>query len=150
MTIIFGEEINVTSKLVIADTDALIALSLEDDFHHKRAKIISANLLSKGVSIIFPVTVFPETITFLKRAVNQAQMAHKINKQLQAGAFTIEYIDEEILKLATKYFEQADSKKNTFFDAIVAATAEKLEAEAIFSFDEWYGKLGFKLIDSIV
>lgn len=145
MIITSGEEINVSSSVCIADTDALIALSLEDDIHHNKAKIISTNLLAKGVNIIFPVTVFPETITFLKRAVNQPQIAHRINTQLQAGVFTVEYIDEQILKLATKYFEQANSKKNTFFDALVAATAEKLKADTIFSFDEWYTKLGFKL-----
>lgn len=147
MIIIFGEERNVSSKIVIADTDALIALSLENDLHHNRAKIISANLLSKGIDVIFPVTVFPETITFLKRAVNQSQIAHKINSQLQKRAFTIEYIDEKTLQLATAYFEQADSKKNTFFDAIVAATAKKLAANAIFSFDNWYPKLGFNLAE---
>lgn len=139
-----------SNKLVIADTDALIALSLEDDIHHVRATTISANLLKKEVSIIFPVTVFPETITFLKRAVNQPQLAHKINSRLQKGLFTVEYIDEEVLSLATKYFEQADSKKNTFFDALVAATARKLEADGIFSFDGWYQKLGFKLAQDLV
>lgn len=145
MTIIYGEEKSLSSSVCIADTDALIALSLEDDIHHERAKSISTNLLSKGVNIIFPVTVFPETITFLKRAINQPQIAHKINTQLQAGAFTVEYIDGQILKLATEYFDQADSKKNTFFDALIAATAKKLKADTIFSFDGWYTKLGFKL-----
>lgn len=68
---------------------------------------------------------------------------------MQEGVFTVEYIDEEILKLATKYFEHANSKKNTFFDAIVAATAKRLEADAIFSFDNWYTKLGFKLASQV-
>lgn len=40
------------------------------------------------------------------------------------------------------------SKKNTFFDAIVAATAENLGTDAIFSFDDWYPKLGFRLLES--
>ena len=134
-----------SSLVVVADADALIALILEDDIHHNKAKIISTSLSEKGANIIFPVTVFPETITFLKRAVNQSDKAHIINRQLQSGAFIVEYIDEQILKLATFYFNKANSKKNTFFDAIVAATAQKLEADAIFSFDNWYPKLGFKL-----
>ena len=146
MTTIYGVERSVKSNsLVVADTDALIALTLEEDIHHERAKKISLELLSKGAVIIFPVTVFPETITFFKRALNQAEKAHKINNQLQSGKFIVEYIDEQILKRATYYFDKANSKKNTFFDAIVAATAENLEAEAIFSFDDWYPKLGFKL-----
>lgn len=144
MIITSGAETNV-ANLVVADTDALIALTLEEDVHHHKAKMISSNLLEKRVDIIFPITVFPETITFLKRAVNQSEQAHNLNRQLQSGAFHIAYIDEQILKLATLYFSEANSKKNTFFDAIVAATAESLEAESIFSFDDWYPKLGFKL-----
>lgn len=134
-----------SSLVAVADAGALIALTLKDDIHHHKAKIISTSLLKKGVNIIFPITVFPETITFLKRAVNQPGKAHLVNRQLQQGVFHIEYIDEEILKLAATYFNKASSKKNTFFDAIVAACAEKLGAESIFSFDNWYPKLGFKL-----
>ncbi len=36
------------------------------------------------------------------------------------------------------------------FDAVVAACAEKLEADVIFSFDDWYQKLGFKLAEELV
>lgn len=131
---------------MIADSDALIALSLEGDIHHGKAQIISRILLEKSINVIYPVTVFAETITFLKRAVNQPEKAHFLNQKLRKEEFTIEYIDAQILKLATNYFNEAKSKKNTFFDAIVAATAEKLGTDAIFSFDKWYKKLGFKLI----
>lgn len=145
MIITSGEEKNVSRSICVADTDALIALTLADDIHHKRASNISKYLLAKGVTVIFPVTVFPETITFLKRAVNQPQKAHEINTQLQNGIYAVEYINQEILQLATEYFEHANSKKNTFFDAIVAATAKSLKADVIFSFDKWYEKLGFTL-----
>ena len=50
------------------------------------------------------------------------------------------------MKRAAEIFDQTISKKNTLFDAIVAATAESLKAEAIFSFNSWYPKLGFKLV----
>lgn len=133
------------NKLVIADADALVALSLEDDPHYQKAVKISQALIKQSATIIYPVTVFPEAITFLKRALNQSQKAHAINKKLQDGVFNIEYIDANIFSLATKYFDQANSKKNTFFDAIVAATAKNLKTDLIFSFDDWYSKLGFKL-----
>lgn len=133
------------SKIVVADSDALIALSFEEDPHYKKAASILNVLMQQEFTIIFPVTVIPEAITTLKRSINQPKKAHLLNKKLQQGELHIEYINEEILKLATQYFDQAISKKNTFFDAIVAATAEKLEADAIFSFDDWYKKLGFKL-----
>ena len=134
------------SELVtVADADALIALALEKAPNHKRAVAISEKLLRSGSEIIFPVTVFPEAITSLRRAANQPEKARLINKQLQSGAFHVEYIDEQSLMRATRLFEEANSKQNTLFDAIVAATAEKLMTTSIFSFDDWYPKLGFRL-----
>lgn len=136
------------SSIVIGDADALIALTLEKDPHHKKAISISNNLTEKGIIIIFPVTVFPEAITTLKRAANQPKKAHLINSQLQEGLFNIGYLDGEILNKASQIFNKAVSKHNTFFDAIVAATAKELDADGIFSFDLWYPKLGFKLVDN--
>ncbi len=136
-----------TNSVVVADTDALIALALENDPNHKKAQQIANSLTRDLVTIIFPATVFPEAITLLKRAANQPEKAHLINRQYLAGAFQVEYISENIMKRAAEIFDKkAVSKQNTLFDAIVAATAEKLEADAIFSFDEWYPKLGFKLV----
>ncbi len=137
------------SGLVVADADALVALTLEGDPLHKKAVEISRLLESRSLIVVFPVTVFPEASTFLKRALNQTEKAHKINHQLQKGAYSVQYLDKEILARATYYFDRADSKKNTFFDAIVAACAQNLKADAIFSFDEWYPKLGFKLASEL-
>jgi len=137
----------VNSAIVVADADALIALALEKDPNHKRALRIAESLRRKLVMVIFPVTVFPEAITSLKRAARQPEKAHLINRQYLAGAFHIEYINEEIMRKAVEIFDQkANSKQNTLFDAIVAATSEKLNADGIFSFDNWYPRLGFRLV----
>lgn len=134
------------NAIVIGDADALIALTLENDPNHKQAQQIAKSLRAKLATVIFPVTVFPEAITSLKRAANQPEKAHLINRQYLAGAFQIEYISEDIMKNAAEIFERlAISKQNTLFDAIVAATAEKLNADTVFSFDDWYPKLGLKL-----
>lgn len=135
-----------STALVVGDADALIALLLEDDPHYKKAQLIAKSLVEKSIPVVFPVTVFPEAITSLKRAANQPQKAHLLNKQYLSGAYQVEYIGEAIMKKAAQIFdEKAVSKKNTLFDAIVAATAKQLGAEIIFSFDGWYTKLGFNL-----
>lgn len=134
------------SNIVVADADALIALSLEKDPHHHKAVTISHKLMQQETTIVFPVTVFPEVVTTLKRAFNQPEKAHAVNRQYLAGVFHVEYITEDIMKKAAEIFDKkAVSKQNTLFDAIVAATAERLGADAIFSFDDWYEKLGFTL-----
>lgn len=140
-------EVESVHKIVVGDADALIALALEKDPHHKKAIAINNKLVQQGITIIFPVTALPEAITTLKRAFNQPQKARLLNRQLQQGLLQVEYIDQEIVDKATKIFDQAVSKRNTLFDAIVAATAQNLEADAIFSFDGWYPKLGFKLAE---
>lgn len=134
-----------TNSIAIGDADALIALALEEDPNNKRARKISEWLSENSITTIFPVTVFPEAITSLKRAANQPEKAHLLNRQFLDGVFSVEYINADIMRLASEIFEKAKSKKNTLFDAIVAATAQALETNLIFSFDDWYPKLGFKL-----
>lgn len=133
--------------IIVVDADALIALSLEKDPHHNKAVAINRRLMQQKATIVFPVTVFPEAVTTLKRAFNQPEKAHAINRQYLAGAFQVEYISEDIMKKAAGIFNAAISKQNTLFDAIVAATAQKLKADAVFSFDDWYPKLGLKLAE---
>ncbi len=134
------------SKVVVGDADSIIALIHKDDPNHQKAEKLSEQLLSEGYEIIYPNTAISEAITALKRALSLPDKAHLINDQYKNGAFNVEYINEEIMMKASQIFDKAISKKNTFFDAIVAATAQTLEADAIFSFDTWYPKLGLKLV----
>lgn len=60
------------------------------------------------------------------------------------------YVDQDIMNRACEIFDNAKSKQNTFFDAMVAATAEHLRADYIFSFDGWYPKLGLNLFTSFL
>ncbi len=135
-------------KTIIVDSDALIALSLISDANHEKAVKISESWAKRGYTFIFPNTMLLETMTSLKRARNEPKIAHLINRQfLSKGAFNVLYVDEEIQTKAGKLFDSAGSKQNTPFDAVIAASAEVTEADAIFSFDNWYPKLGYKLAE---
>ena len=134
-----------SNGLVVSDADALIALVHTEDANHAKAVAISTKLLEKGVTIILPNTAILEAITSLKRALNLPEKSALLNTQYQQGVFVVEYINEDIQMLSSKYYKEAISKKNTAFDAVVAATAKELNADAIFSFDQWYTKLGFTL-----
>lgn len=133
------------NDVVVGDSDGLIALASKNDSNHKRAVAAAIVWAKEGKKIFFPNTVIVETITTLKRAKNLPDKAHLINKQYLTGAFNIIYVDEKIQKRASELFEMANSKKNTLFDALVASSAEHLGTKIIFSFDEWYEKLGFEL-----
>ena len=133
------------SKFVVGDADALVALADQKDANHNKALKTSEWLRARAYEVLFPNTAILEAITALKRAKNLPQKAHLINKQYQAEAFLVKFVDAEIQLRASIRFENTVSKKNTIFDAIVAETAIEIEADYIFSFDKWYLKEGFKL-----
>lgn len=134
-----------SNKIAVGDADGLIALADDKDANYHKAQKVSSWLLEKGYEVIFPNTAILEAITALKRAKNLPEKAHLINRQYQAGAFIIEFVNDKIQQRASRRFETTVSKKNTIFDAVVAETAVELKAGYIFSFDNWYSKEGFNL-----
>ncbi len=135
--------------IIIGDADALIALFLEEDGHYREASKISKYLYSEGNTVIFPNTAIVEAITTFQRKFSSPKLASILTDQYMQGIFAVEYIDEGVMRSAVDFFNPKGSKKNTFFDALVAATAKKLNSETIFSFDGWYKKLGFKLASDL-
>lgn len=134
-----------TKGIVIGDADSLIALLLEKDANNKQAQNILVKLNKAETAIIYPNTAIAEAITTLLRKHSNQELAGYLAHQYKENIFRVEYIDESTMRLAAEIFNPKSSKQNTFFDAIVAAVAKSLNADAIFSFDGWYEKVGFKL-----
>jgi hypothetical protein len=42
------------------------------------------------------------------------------------------------------------SEQNTLFDTVISAIAKQQQADAIFSFDKWYKRIGLTLIDDFI
>lgn len=137
-------------SLVIADADALIALAHPEDANHTRARSLNQTLDDQEIDILFPTTAIIEAVTTLQRKLTKPQIASLIVEKTQAGAIAIQAVDQEILILATSLFAPHGSKQNTLFDAVVAAVAKDLKADAIFSFDQWYKKIGLTLISDLL
>lgn len=131
--------------IVIGDSDGLIAILHQEDKNFQKAKKTIAKLVQNDAQVIFPLTTIVETVTTLKRKLNQPELAVKVIKQITSGILAIEDTDTKLLESALTFFDPKGSKQNTLFDAIVAATAKKLTTKIIFSFDSWYEKLGLRL-----
>ncbi len=136
-------------KVVVGDADALIALVFEMDTNYTLATKTSTKLYQIGANVCFPNTAIAEAITTLSRKHSNPDLAAYLKKQYQENKFNVEYVNEKTMMQAADIFNPQGSKQNTFFDAIVAATASQLSADAIFSFDGWYKKLGFKLASDL-
>ena len=136
--------------IIIVDSDGLIGLLDKEDAHFLSAQTIIQKLVKKETKLIYPVTVITESTTILKLRLKKPELADQIVKLLLSGQFTIESVDEDLLKDAAYLLENKKGERHhTLFDAVVAATAKKHDADAIFSFDTFYKKKGFKLASNL-
>jgi predicted nucleic acid-binding protein len=138
------------SLTIIGDADGLIAFINIHDANNEQANKILSFLEEQKAILYFPTSTIAETITTLVRKHASPPLARQVVEQCKAGSFLFIPVDETVLKTAIGFYNPDGSKKNTFFDAIVAAEAKLTNADAIFSFDEWYGKQGFKITDDLV
>ena len=135
--------------VVVADSDALIAQANFEDKHHKKAIVISRILNDKQALILYPVTTIAETTAYMQRVLNSNATAYSTAEYFTDPSVNVLEVNQQILTKAFSYFSSKASKKNTLFDCIVAALAEKHHADAIFSFDKFYKKRGFKLTSEL-
>lgn len=134
---------------IIVDSDGLIGSLNPSDIHYHRATRTLNKLIQKNSKLIYPVTVIVESVTFLQGRLNNPELAAEIIHLVDMNELDIEPIDVELLQKANIYMDFKRSKHNTLFDAIVVAVALKYNAEAIFSFDDFYKKKGFKLASQL-
>ncbi len=135
--------------IAVGDTDGLIAILSEEDANHDKAVSTVEKLLQHDAQTVFPLTTIVETITTLKRKLNRTDLVQKVISRITSGTLSIENVDTVMLSEALKVFDPKGSKQNTLFDAVVVATAKKLNTKIIFSTDNWYEKLGFILATNL-
>lgn len=131
--------------IIIVDSDGLIGVSNEKDAHYLNAKDTLQKLNEEKARLIYPSTVIVEATTILQIRLNKLDIANKILELVRSNALFIEPVDQTTLINASLLLENKRSKHATLFDAIVAAIAQKYNADAIFSFDKFYKSKGFKL-----
>ena len=135
--------------VIVADTDAIIAQVFLRDSHHGKAQVLGRKLAKAGALIIFPATAVVEAATTLQRKYSNPLLAAALLENFSSPEMTIENIDQGIIKEAREFFDPQASKHKTVFDCIVATLAKRHNADAIFSFEGWYSKLGFKLVSDL-
>lgn len=136
--------------LVVVDADAIIAQANTADSNHKKALEVTKKLDRLNAEVIYPVTAVVEAVTVLQRKLNSGATAYGTAVAFVDPQAEVVEINQEVYSQAVNnYFSPRLSKKDTLFDCIVASVAEKYEAEAIFSFDKFYKKHGFKLASEL-
>lgn len=135
--------------IVVADADFIVSQAVAEDSNHLLALELAQKIDEKGTQTIFPSTAIAEAAAALQRKFSNPHLAARTLDLFSAPGVNIESVDMEIIQKASKLFNPTSSKHNTIFDCIVATIAKKHNADAIFSFDSWYSKLGFKLVSDL-
>lgn len=135
--------------IVIVDADAIIAQTNPLDTHHEKATAISQYLIEMNARVIYPLTAVTEAATHMQRVLNSTASAYGTAQLMTEAGAQVAEVNKQTLASALKYFSPQASKKNTLFDCIVAAVAQEHKADAIFSFDQFYIKKGFKLAQDL-
>ena len=136
-------------KTVIVDSDALIALLNKDDLLAEKAIKTLEGLYKLEAKLLYPATTLIETTTTLQRRLSDASLTKEIVKMIKESQFPVIAVGQETIKMAESLFNPSGSKQNTLFDAVVAAIAKQQKADAVFSFDGCYEKVGLNLAYNI-
>ncbi len=138
------------TKLVVGDADSIIAQINQEDALHEKVRKVSKNLVEMNAKLVYPLTAVIESTAFIQRVLDNGPAAYQIAEEFKNSPGQIIEVSNQIYDLAVnKYFGPKISKKDTLFDCIVAAAAETLKADAIFSFDSFYKKNGFMLAEDL-
>jgi len=136
--------------LHIGDADGLIAMVSKNDASHEKAREIIKRIVEQEEQLLFPATAVTEAITTLQVRLQNPELAKLVAEAVTTSKITIVPVDAEILKIAVALYNPSGSRKNTMFDATIAATANKYNTKTIFSFDGWYRKIGFTLLGDLL
>lgn len=134
---------------IVADADAIVAQAYPDDLNHLLATNIAEKLSKLGAHILYPSTAILEATTVLQGKLNSGATAYGTAVAFTQPNIKIIGVNQETLKEAVNFFSPTISKKDTLFDCVVATIAKDKKADAIFSFDKFYKKLGFKLASEL-
>lgn len=136
--------------IIIVDSDGIVAQSNLTDANHDLAVRISEKLVEIEAKVIYPSCIIFESTTTMARKFNDPQMAAGTLAIFTDPSMIIEPVDQSIVMGAAKYYDPNATRKNTTFDAAVAAVADKYNADYIFGFDTFYEKKGFKLAKDLL
>lgn len=119
---------------VLADTNALYALTDADDPYHEQ---VSQYVTNTSAVLIVPVTILPEVDYLIARNLG-AHIAITVLQEIIAGAFRLEVITAEDIARAIEVMKQYADSDIDVVDASIVAVAERLKITRILTRDQHF------------
>jgi len=136
---------------IFVDADAFVALTVETDANHEKARSLLNRLIVSPVRFLTSNYVFSESITIIsQRASHQTAVTFITKLQSMESPFEIIRADENIEDEAIGVFKAQTSKNTSYVDCTNMVFMKRLALDAIFSFDEVYRKNGLTLVEDLL
>jgi uncharacterized protein len=131
---------------VFVDTGAWIALAIESDPLHDRARDTWNGLVRVGTRLVTSLPIVLETFTFLDRnATRDVALAWKSSLEEVPFLRVVECRLKD-LREAWRYFERSDLHKLSAVDATSFVLMEKEKLRRAFTFDHHFATAGFQIV----
>ncbi len=133
-------------EAVFVDTGAWIALALNRDPWHGRAREAWDELRGTGARLYTSVPVVLETFTFLERnTMRDVALAWK-DSLAELDGLSLEVCSRDDLEQAWSFFQRRDLHKLSAVDATSFAIMGREGIRTAFAFDHHFATVGFRLV----
>lgn len=128
---------------LLADTGALLALTLRNDRHHGDA----VAFLKRHVSTRFVLTelILAELVTRLRAKVSADVAAAAGHSMLESQRFAITFADADLLHAALERMAKYADKQVSLTDCASFALIDRLGLDGAFAFDRDFRDCGYRM-----
>lgn len=128
----------------LADTSALLAMTLKDDRHHARAKAF----LQSHPQARFVVTdlILSELVTRLRARVSADRAVAAARSLLASRRYEVLFVDAVILDGGLQLMERFADQPLSLADCVSFEVMVRLHLTAAFAFDDDFRKCGFQMV----
>lgn len=130
--------------IIIADSSALISLSIVTDYNHNTAKKILENIFDEGHTIIIPAEIFSESVNILRKKFGHKKAYESVELFLESALFIVTPTSDMSRKEGLNKFKNIFSGVS-YTDCLVMAVADYHSTKFVFGFDEIFKKNGYTL-----
>ena len=131
--------------IVFADTSALFALLVSDDYMHARARANFAHFIEDNTPLLTSSYVLVETLALLQRRVS-LDAAWEFNRKIMP-ILDIVWADERWHTQAIQRLQAERSRNLSLTDCLSFEIMEARELTTAFTFDNHFTERGFAIAD---
>lgn len=140
-----GNGLSNNQSRIFVDSDALIALAVDDDTIRPWAERTSGVLQQQNAQLFTSNFVFGEVVTLVSQKLGLRRARESV-ELVESTCFVIDAVANHRQEAIRRFFAQP-SKNARFTDCINMAMMDELGIDTIFSHDIHYKKAGYKRLE---